>query len=441
MTTAHILNTFIFISPCFILLIFTFKDHLRTPAFLNLAGSILLYLLITFYGSGTYVDYDTFPIKYLLIGVLSIILGAVIFDLVTGYRLGHGIFIVAIAKCYMEQVTLLSMYIYFLLHRKLPSYAAFESSAILVALIIATFPLIYHFFKKILRPALNYTISFSIWNQIWMIPVCNNMIYNLLFSSNISNYLSAPGKFFYYLPPLWFILTFGTYVLILRMILAISENAHLAEKLYISETVLSSQRKQAETLQAQIEQTRRHRHDMRHHLLVIDTYVKNMDIEGLNTYLEKYRTSMATTADNTYCENTALNSLIGYYKEMAEQRGASITISISLPKESLLPDMDLCAIVANLLENASEACARMKSDNRFIHLKISATTNHILAIIIENSYEGEIRRSGNTFISSKKKGRKGIGISSVLNIIEQYNGISKFEYQDQIFKVSILLKT
>ena len=82
----------------------------------------------------------------------------------------------------------------------------------------------------------------------------------------------------------------------------------------------------------------------------------------------------------------------------------------------------------------------MKSKSSFINLKISVVTDCILAIIIENSYEGEIQRSGNAFISSKEKGRKGIGISSVLNIVEQYSGIPKFEYQDHIFKVSILMK-
>ena len=102
--------------------------------------------------------------------------------------------------------------------------------------------------------------------------------------------------------------------------------------------------------------------------------------------------------------------------------------------------MDLCAVVSNLLENAADACARMSCERRFINVKISATTNSLLVIIVENSYEGEIQRSGNTFISSKKKGRKGIGISSVLNTIEEYNGISKFEYQNHIFKASILLK-
>lgn len=440
MTTAHIINTFSFILPCFALLLLTFRDRLRTPVFLYIIGAILAYLVITFYGSGTYADYASFPHKYLAIGLANVILGAVILDMATGYRLGHGIFIVAVTKCYAEHITLLSMYIFFLLKKRLPIFDTFDTSVIRIALTVITFPFIYYFFRRFLRPALDYTASFSVWNQVWIIPICNNFLHNLLFSRNITSPDSIPDSFFYFIPPLWVILTFATYVLIIHMVIVISENASLSEKLHISEILSDSQYKQSEILQRQIEQTSRQRHDIRHHLLVIDNYIKTENIEKLNEYLEEYRSSLTPAAD-IICGNLALNSLIGYYNELSKNTGSVFNASISLPEEVILPDMDLCAIVSNLLENAVEACARMNSQNKFIHLKISSTTKFLLAIIIENSYEGEILRSGNVFISSKKEGRKGIGISSVLNIVEKYNGISKFEYQDQLFKVSILLNT
>lgn len=440
MTIAHIINTFSFILPCFALLLLTFRDRLRTPVFLHITGAILAYLLITFYGSGTYTNYASFPLKYLVIGLSSIILGAVIFDMATGYRLGHGIFIVAVTKCYTEHITLLSMYIFFLLKNRLPDFNTFDASIIRIALTIITFPLIYYFFRRFLRPTLDYSASFSIWNQVWIIPICNNFLHSLLFSRYITSPHSIPDSFFYFISPLWVILSCATYVLIIRMAIVISENASLSEKLHISEILSDSQYKQSEILERQIEQTSRQRHDMRHHLLVIDNYIKTENIQKLNEYIEEYRSSLLPPAD-IFCDNLALNSLIGYYNELSKNAGAEFNVSISLPKEAILPDIDLCAIVSNLLENAVEACTRMNSQDKFIHLKISSTTKFLLTIIIENSYEGEILRSGNIFISSKKKGRKGIGISSVLNIIEKYNGVSKFEYQDQLFKVSVLLNT
>ncbi|MCI8285901.1 MAG: hypothetical protein HFE90_11720 [Firmicutes bacterium] len=292
MTTAHIINTLCFILPCFALLLLAFKDRLRTPVFLHIAGAIFSYLLITFYGSGTYASYDAFPLKYLAIGLFTIILGAIIFDMVTGYRLGQGIFIVAIAKCHAEHVTLLSMYTFFLMNGRLPSFNTFDSSVIRIILTIVTFPLIYRFFQKFLRPALDYTASFSIWNQVWIIPICNNLLHNLLFSQNISSPNSMPDRFFYFIPPLWVILTFATYVLIMRMVVVVSENATLSEKLHISETISDSQYKQSEILQHQIEQTSRQRHDMRHHLLVIDSYIKTENIKELNDYIKEYLPSL-----------------------------------------------------------------------------------------------------------------------------------------------------
>lgn len=439
MTPAHTINTLCFILPCFALLLLTFKDHLRAPALLHIAGAVLLYLAVTFYGSGTYAAYSAFPLKYIVLSLSSIILGAVIFDMATGYRLGHGIFIVAIAKCYAEHVTLLSMYAYFLIYRRLPFYDTFDASLIRAVLTIVTFPLICRFFRKSLRPALDYTVSFSIWNQVWVIPVCNNLLYNMIFSLNISSPGSPPDRFFCYTPPLWVILTFATYILIVKMVIVIMENAALSEKLHVSETISASQQKYTENLRHQIEQTSRQRHDMRHHLLVIDSYIGAKDMEGLSAYIKEYRASLTPPAKN-HCENLALNSILGYYEEQAKKTGTAFYVSVSLPKEPLLPDTDLCAVVSNLLENASEACVRVSCGRRFINVKISATTGSLLAVIVENSYEGEIRRSGSAFISSKKKGRKGIGISSVLNIIEQYNGLSKFEYQNRIFKASVLLK-
>lgn len=438
MTIAHIINTFCFILPCFALLLLTFRDHLRAPVLLHITGAILAYLAITFYGSGTYADYASFPLKYLVIGLAGIILGAVIFDIVTEYRLAHGIFIVAVTKCYTEHVTLLTIYIFFLLKNRLPAFDTFDSSVIRIVLTVITFPLIYCFFRRFLRPALDYTASFSIWDQVWIIPICNNLLHNLLFSRNISSPDAMPDSFFYFIPPLWVILTFATYILIIRMVIVISENAGLSEKLHISEILSDSQYKQLEILQRQIEQTGRQRHDMRHHFLVIDSFIKTDNIRKLNEYIKEYRASLLPPVD-TFCDNLALNSLIGYYNELSRSTGSAFNVSVSLPKEAILPDVDLCAIVSNLLENAVEACTRMNAQDRFIDLKISSTSKFLLTIIVENSYEGEILRSGNSFISSKEKGRKGIGISSVLNIIEKYNGISKFEYQDQIFKVSILM--
>ena len=82
----------------------------------------------------------------------------------------------------------------------------------------------------------------------------------------------------------------------------------------------------------------------------------------------------------------------------------------------------------------------MKSSDKFISLKMTLHRRLTLVIMTENSYEGAVLRARDgSFLSSKEKNRKGLGISSVLHVTEKYNGIPRFEYQDNVFKAFLLL--
>lgn len=391
MTSTHAANTLLYILPCFALLFLTSKDKFHILDSIKIAVAILIFMAITFYGSGSFDHYRKLPPKFLFIALAAMLWGSLIFNFSVGYHFRHSVFIVAIAKCYSDHMLFLSIYIYFLMFKRLPACTSFELLPFSLSILTVTFPLIFRFFRNTLRQALDYSYDFSIWHVMWIVPVCNNFLFNLLFLPNISNYNVTPDDSFYYAPPIWIILTFATYTITLWMAIVTSENTTLLEKYHVSETMILSQQKQAENLQAQIEQTSRMRHDMRHHLLVIETRIKDKDWETLSD-------------------------------------------------TPLFPDIDFCSVLANLLENAVEACSHMASKERFINLKLSSPSNSILAIVIENSYDGEITCFNDTFISSKEKNRKGIGISSVRNIVEQYNGVAKFEYQDYIFRASIMMR-
>lgn len=81
---------------------------------------------------------------------------------------------------------------------------------------------------------------------------------------------------------------------------------------------------------------------------------------------------------------------------------------------------------------------RQKEGKRYIIANIRQTGGS-LVIIVENSYTGTVRKKDGVFLSSKEKMRKGIGITSVMDVTKKYHGISKFEYDGSRFKVSLLL--
>lgn len=273
-----------------------------------------------------------------------------------------------------------------------------------------------------------------------MIPTCNSLIYTMVIAPDISNYTSYPGNEFFVIPVFWSMLTFASYGVLLRTIIAISRNAELREKLYLTEIQITAQQKHMRLLQTRIQETSRVRHDIRHHFLVLGNFARNKDLEGLERYLEKASELSFLQSEKVYCDNSAVNALLCYYKEQAEKEHVKTAFQVSLIEKIPVTDTELCIILGNLLENAVEACRRMVSSDRFIWLELSMISGELLMVSVKNSYEGVIHQAQDgAFFSSKMKGRRGIGISSVLSIAEKYHGMSRVEYEDQIFRVSLLL--
>ena len=438
MTPLYVASVLLYIFPCFLLLFLTFQDHLSIPCVPRIFISLLIFSAISLLGSYVFL-YAESTLWHTLLTFPITIAGACLFCYSAAYNFWQGIFIITIVKCYAENIYLLSIYVNFAATKAFPSLSWPRVLYSTLPLTVLSFPFAYMFFKKLLRPAVDYTISLSIWRTMWIIPICNSAIYSLTVSPHLASPYFTPGNAFFFVPPLWAVLTFTTYAIILQMITNISKNAILKETLNLSETQISAQQKQLDALQSHMEQIQRFRHDTRHHILVLREFLKTKNQDGLESYLQELTEALPTAPEN-YCENPVVNALLCYYREAAESEQVKTSFSISISGILPFSDADLCIILGNFLENALEACRRMKKPDKFITLRISMPSRLTLVIITENSYEGTILRTKDgAFLSSKAKNRKGIGIASVTHIIKKYNGIPRFEYQEPVFKASLLL--
>ena len=133
-----------------------------------------------------------------------------------------------------------------------------------------------------------------------------------------------------------------------------------------------------------------------------------------------------------------MNAVLSHYLARARRSGIETDVSLSLPPAPMLPEEDICVIFGNLLENAIEACERQEEDaRRYLFLRSSQEEGRLL-IVMDNSYEGNVRYSQGYFCSSKRNG-VGIGVESVKAIVKRYGGTAFFEPEDGRFKVSIVI--
>jgi len=182
---------------------------------------------------------------------------------------------------------------------------------------------------------------------------------------------------------------------------------------------------------------RKARHDLRHHLSAIQAFIDTGETDRLAEYIDEYKATLPDESVITYCENYAINSVLQYYHSMAKNEGIKVSVHMELPERLSIRDSDLCIIFGNCVENALEACRRFEGD-RFINVK-SMIVGDMLTIIIDNSFDGDLKKKGDGYIS-RKDGSLGIGVSSVKTVIRKHNGEARFEAKNNVFHASLMVR-
>ncbi len=226
-------------------------------------------------------------------------------------------------------------------------------------------------------------------------------------------------------------------------------------RIYRERCVLSQQKEQLKAqvrlqkehyteLVGQMQTIRTMRHDMRHHFTELALLLQNKNYAEAGQYLNRVNGETVNATPLTLCENYTADVLLRYYYTKAQQEQVSFQLHADLPADSGISDEDLSVILGNVLEKALEANLRLPKDGRFLSVTILKHFDNLL-IEASNTFNGELETSDGNYLSSKKNGRLGIGISSVRAIAERYDGNVWIdtckENGGSIFTIHILLIT
>ncbi|MCX4361506.1 MAG: GHKL domain-containing protein [Mucispirillum schaedleri] len=168
--------------------------------------------------------------------------------------------------------------------------------------------------------------------------------------------------------------------------------------------------------------------------------IENLDekyrelLHNINHYLRQ----IGIYAENNQTDK--IKQVLANFKERALKDQVCIEFFVETGfKIEFIKETDLAAVLGNLLDNSLEAVKKCG------HGKINASffmqNQGLLSVIhIENTYNGLIDKVEGGFVSTKNgKEVHGIGIKSVNNIINRYNGYIHQEYSDSIFKTTVII--
>lgn len=175
------------------------------------------------------------------------------------------------------------------------------------------------------------------------------------------------------------------------------------------------------------------RHDMRHHMRELQYLIERKGKQDALGYINDMKSFLQNPDEIVSSGNVEMDSLLNYMLQWAKRDLTTVTVNVSIP-ENILPAFDINMILGNLLENAIEAARQSAEKTLEVLLYYK---QGVMTIDIKNSFPGELRKG---FLTTKaEKGNHGIGLSSVKQIVEKYDGLMKIEEQDNLFCVNVIL--
>ena len=204
------------------------------------------------------------------------------------------------------------------------------------------------------------------------------------------------------------------------------ENQKIKEKIDIQYNYYLSLKKEQEKID-------KFRHDMKNHLFCIKNLAKTEESEK---YIEKinFEINQNTVDFNT---GSPILDIIFYEKSLiCIDKKIEYQFDVDYSKCEFIDVIDTCSIFSNLLDNAIEACDKITQGKRFISIK-GNKINNFFVIKCENSKINDILYEGKNIATDKEnKDLHGIGLKSIRDSFEKYDGVINIEISDEKFTLS-----
>ena len=177
---------------------------------------------------------------------------------------------------------------------------------------------------------------------------------------------------------------------------------------------------------------RRLTHEFTNHIGALRALLAQGDVAGAQDYIAGVDKAVAASTTIMDTHNPLLDSILTRKYEEATRQGVSVYFDLCDLRDFPLSGVDMVTVLANLLDNAAEAC-RACSDKT---ITLTAAINKgFLTIETENACE-------QTQIKKRRipELERGIGFSIFQELAQRYNGRFSYHKENGRFTASLILK-
>lgn len=193
--------------------------------------------------------------------------------------------------------------------------------------------------------------------------------------------------------------------------------------------------KHFEEVQSIYDKMRGWRHDYHNHIQALLALVG--DDERTRDYLWKLNKDLTEVDTVVKTGNVTVDAILNSKLTLIKSKDIPVDAVAKVPDDLKISEIDLCAIIGNLLDNAIEEVLPLPPESRFIRIYIGMLKSQ-LYISVTNSTASEPRKIGEKYVSTKGEGR-GVGLMRVDSIARRNGGTVNRQNESGVFATEVLL--
>ncbi len=201
-----------------------------------------------------------------------------------------------------------------------------------------------------------------------------------------------------------------------------------------------------ETMQmvdSNLEDLRCIRHDLRNQYAYMQILLQEKRYAELEIYFQQVSQNLPSRLEFVDCGNQAMNTILNMEINKARKEQIEVTHQLVIPPVLPFPERDMCAIIANLMDNAIEECKRISADGvkvPLIHISIYPQKSYLFIQCRNHTDRKTLKRQGWGLKTTKGNEKlHGYGTRIVSKTAEKYNGIAEYTLEDGYFVAKVLL--
>lgn len=224
--------------------------------------------------------------------------------------------------------------------------------------------------------------------------------------------------------------------LVLLINTLVTRNVH-KENEKLAKQFLESQNEHYQYLEKREHETKKFRHDIKNHLILLENMINMHQYDEAKEYLGTINKKVISFSNQISVNNGIADAILNRFYTEAKEKRITLKVSGHFPMDCYITAYDICTIFSNLLSNAIQA--ELEAEGKEVLVLIKYTEDKVL-LTIENDYVNELNEVDGVFKTTKTDSLgHGYGLSNVKECVEKNGGYLSIATDNHRFKAMVMM--